>query len=146
MIKFFSKTDPPCPVASRPWAIGRSPSLALLLCLAVAALGGCGGSSTEPCPLPVEVSGAVTSPVQTSGNNPSYTDEARQARIQGIVILQLVIDCRGDVTDVTVLQGLPLGLTEAAVDAVQSWRYRPATLNGEPISVFFNISINFRLQ
>lgn len=121
-------------------------ALAALALAMVALLGGCDSSPTEPCPMPIDITGDIVPPVRISGDQPQYTDEARRARVQGVVILQAVINCRGDVQDITVLKGLPMGLTEAAVAAVRTWRFRPATLNGRPISVYYNTTVNFRLQ
>ena len=56
------------------------------------------------------------------------------------------IDEQGNVTDVSVLKGLPMGLSEAAVEAVKQWKYKPATLNGKPVAVYFNLTVNFQLQ
>ena len=74
-----------------------------------------------------------------------YTAEAREARIQGVVILQLVLDEKGRVADVKALKGLPYGLTESAITAVRQWRFEPATRNGVPVAVKYNVTINFRL-
>jgi len=70
----------------------------------------------------------------------------RQARIQGVVILQAIVDSLGNVGYVKVLKGLPEGLTESAVQVVQEWRYEPATLHGEPVPVYINLTVNFSLQ
>ena len=77
---------------------------------------------------------------------PQYTEIARKARIQGVVILQTIIDKDGNITDVKVLKGLPMGLTEAATTAVTQWKHNPATLNGKPVAVYFNLTVNFQLQ
>lgn len=77
---------------------------------------------------------------------PMYTETAREERIQGLVILRLVIDETGRVTDVEVLKGLPYGLTETAMQTVEQWRFEPATHRGKPVSVLYNITINFRLK
>lgn len=77
---------------------------------------------------------------------PSYPEEARKQRIQGVVVLRTVIAEDGSVTDVEVLKGQPEGLSEAAVEAVSQWRFEPATLNGKPIAVYYNLTINFRLD
>jgi protein TonB len=92
------------------------------------------------------VSGDIVAPLKIYAPQPQYTEEARRARVQGTVIVQAIIDCRGFVTEVNVLQGLPLGLSEATVSAVSQWRFTPATLNGMPISVYYNLAVNFRLQ
>jgi protein TonB len=95
---------------------------------------------------PIRVGGAVVAPVRIHDPRPLYTEVARKARIQGVVILQAVIDREGNVTEVTVLKPLPFGLSEAAVDAVRQWRFKPATLNGRPVTVYYNLTVNFSLQ
>lgn len=117
-----------------------------MTCLSLG-LGGCDRRSpTEPCIGPLPVTGSVMRPIRISGPTPQYTEEARRARIQGTVVVQATIDCEGRVTNVTVLQSLPLGLTESAVDAISQWVFEPATLDGEAVSVFYDLSVNFRLQ
>ena len=74
-----------------------------------------------------------------------YTAEAREERIQGVVILRLQIDEAGGVTDAEVLKGLPLGLSEAAVAAARQWRFGPATRDGEPVAAQRNVVVEFRL-
>lgn len=95
---------------------------------------------------PIFVTGDVKKPVKISDVQPQYTEIARKARIQGVVILQTIIDKEGNITDVKVLKGLPMGLTEAAIDAVNQWKFQPATLNGKPVAVYFNLTVNFQLQ
>ena len=92
------------------------------------------------------VEGDVLPPKRTYAPRPNYTEEARRARIQGVVILQAVVDAVGQVGYVKVLKGLPEGLTESAVQVVEQWRYEPATLNGEPVPVYINLTVNFSLQ
>ncbi len=131
----------------RPRPAGRARRIAAALLVVAGALWtACDNSPTEPCPGPMAVSGNVTPPVKIYTPQPQYTEEARRARIQGVVILQTIIDCRGDVTEVTVLKGLPMGLTESAVAAVSQWRFEPARVDGRPISVYYNLTVNFRLQ
>ncbi len=62
------------------------------------------------------------------------------------MILQAIVDAMGNVSQVQVLKGLPLGLTESAIETVQGWRYKPATLDGQPVAVYLNLLINFSLQ
>ena len=81
-----------------------------------------------------------------SDEDPIYPEEARQARVQGVVILQTIINALGKVTDIKVLKGLPSGLTEAAVEAVSQWEFRPATLEGKPVAVYYMVTISFSVQ
>jgi len=76
---------------------------------------------------------------------PIYPQVAREARRQGVVILEAVIDASGNVTSVSVLRGDPL-LDQAALDAVQQWKFKPATLNGEAIPVVMTVTVQFKLQ
>ena len=75
---------------------------------------------------------------------PVYPSLARAARIQGAVELQAVISKEGRIERVQVLRGHPM-LVNAAVDAVQQWRYRPYILNGEAVEVETHVTVNFSL-
>lgn len=99
-----------------------------------------------PADGPMEVGGDVTAPVKTHAPLPRYPEMARRARIQGTVIVRAVIGADGIVRDVEVIKGLPMGLTDAAVDAVRRWRFAPARLNGRPVDVYFDLSVTFGLQ
>lgn len=94
----------------------------------------------------VRVGGDVAAPRKTSAANPQYTAEARGARIEGVVVIEATIDKSGVVRCVRVLKGLPLGLSEAAADAIARSTYEPATLQGEPVAVLYNLTISFNLQ
>ncbi|MCG6949448.1 MAG: TonB family protein [Acidobacteria bacterium] len=95
---------------------------------------------------PMQIAGNVLAPVRVYSPDPHYPEEARHARVQGVVILQTIIDTLGNVTDIRVLKGLPSGLTEAAVEAVSSWRFKPATLEGEPVAVYYLVTVSFSVQ
>lgn len=97
-------------------------------------------------PQAVEMSGDILPPKKIDGRQPGYTEEARAARIQGIVILQAIIDEEGRVTHARVVKGLPMGLSESAIETVKTWTYSPAISEGEPIAVYYNFTINFSLQ
>ena len=100
------------------------------------------GSSDRPVPM----GAGMTPPVKIFGPEPGYTEEARQARVQGSVILQIVVDKQGGVGKVEVIKGLPLGLDTLARDTVKGWKFKPATLEGEPVAVFYTLILNFSLQ
>ena len=95
---------------------------------------------------PIQIGGNVLAPKRIYSPDPHYPEEARHARVQGVVILQTIIDTLGNVTDVKVLKGLPSGLTEAAVDAVSKWRFEPATLEGKPVAVYYLVTVSFSVQ
>ena len=88
----------------------------------------------------------IQAPVVVQRVEPIYTPEARAARISGIVIVEARISESGAVDDVYVMKPLPYGLAEAAVEAVRQWKFRPATLDGKPVAVAFNLTVNFRLD
>jgi protein TonB len=95
---------------------------------------------------PIHVGGDVAAPTKLSAPQPQYTEIARKARIQGVVIVQAIINKQGNVTDVKVLKGLPMGLDQSAVEAIRKWKFEPATLNGKPVDVYYNLTVNFTLQ
>jgi protein TonB len=95
---------------------------------------------------PIVVGGAVKKPEILVKTQPRYTELARRANIEGIVVLRAVIDERGYVTELEVLKDLPMGLDKAAVDAVRTWRFKPATLHDRPVKVYYNLTVNFTIQ
>jgi protein TonB len=76
---------------------------------------------------------------------PSYPTLARQARIQGSVQLRAVISKNGTIGNLSILGGHAM-LVASAIEAVKQWRYRPYLLNGEPIEVETEITVNFMLS
>jgi protein TonB len=94
----------------------------------------------------IPVGGEVARPLKIFSPKPQYTELARRAGLEGVVILQAVIDKQGEVGDVEVLRGLPLGLSESAVAAVERWRFEPATLRGQPVKVYLSLTVKFNLQ
>ena len=89
--------------------------------------------------------GAITAPVLLWKIEPEYTDEARRAKIQGTVVLHIEVDTRGQAQNITVKQGLGLGLDERAIEAVRRWRFRPGYRNGKPSVTAALVQVNFRL-
>ena len=76
---------------------------------------------------------------------PQYPPLARQARVQGTVLLHATISREGKIENLQVVSGHPL-LVPAALDAVRQWRYRPYVLNNEPVEVETQITVNFTLS
>jgi periplasmic protein TonB len=76
---------------------------------------------------------------------PDYPTLARQVRVQGQVVLRAIISREGTIENLQVLSGHPM-LIPAAVNAVRQWRYRPYVLNGEPVEVETQVTVNFVLS
>lgn len=76
---------------------------------------------------------------------PDYPAAARQLRVQGKVVLRAVISREGAIENLQVVSGHPM-LVRAAVDAVRQWRYRPYMLNGDPVEVETEVTVNFVLS
>ena len=79
---------------------------------------------------------------------PEFPELARRARIQGKVILQVVVRKDGTVGDIQVFKepAANLGFSDAAINAVSQWRYHPARQNGRPVDVFITVVVNFTIE
>lgn len=95
-------------------------------------------------PAPVRVGGAIKQPTQTRRVSPVYPAEAQAAGVQGVVIIEATLGTDGKVTDVRVLQSIPL-LDQAALDAVRQWEYTPTLLNDAAVPVILTVTVNFTL-
>lgn len=95
---------------------------------------------------PVHLTAEMTPPVAVYKVQPRYTEVARRAGVQGVVIVEAVVDEQGRVSNVRVLRHLPMGLDQAAIDAIQQWRFTPAAMQGRPVKVYFTLTANFTLQ
>jgi protein TonB len=113
----------------------------------VATIGTQGTAAAVPrlaLPSKVRVSSGVAEGMLIHQVKPHYPPLARQARVQGTVVLQAVIDRNGSVKDLRVLSGHPL-LVASAIDAVRQWHYHPYYLNREPVEAETLITIKFTL-
>jgi periplasmic protein TonB len=99
---------------------------------------------TPAPPTIVRAGGAIREPRKIVNVQPVYPEIARDAGIQGLVIIEATIDERGSVVDARVLRSQPL-LDGAALAAVRQWRYTPTLLNGVPVRVLMTVTINFSL-
>jgi protein TonB len=96
-------------------------------------------------PQRVRVSQGVSTGLLVRRVNPTYPPLARQARIQGTVVLHAVISKDGSIEGLTLISGHPM-LAPAAIDAVKQWKYKPYLLNGEPVEVDTEVLVNFTLS
>ena len=94
---------------------------------------------------PLRIGGDLTTPALIERVAPEYPPLALRARVQGVVILEAVVGRQGRVEDVHVLRSIPL-LDNAAITAVQQWRYSPLLLNGMPERFVLTVSVSFNLS
>jgi len=87
----------------------------------------------------------ATPPHATFRPEPDYTDAARQAQIQGTVVLDVTIRADGTGMVNKVARGLGYGLDEKAIEVFEKWRFEPGTLNGKPVDVQLQVTFNFHL-
>ena len=93
---------------------------------------------------PVRVGGNIKAPTLLNRVAPVYPAIAQSARVQGVVILEAVLDVSGRVSEVRVLRSIPL-LDQAAIDAVRQWQYTPTLLNGVPVPVIMTVTVTFTM-
>jgi TonB family protein len=94
---------------------------------------------------PTRIGGDVKAPTKIKDVKPLYPPIARDSRVQGVVIVEAIIDAAGDVVEARVLRSIPL-LDEAALEAVQQWRFTPTVVDGVPQAVVMTVTVNFTLQ
>lgn len=100
-----------------------------------------------PVPKVAGDTGEITPPKIASKVTPVFPEEARKARMDGVVILGCTIGVDGIVQEIRPVRSEPMGLTEAAMDAVKQWRYEPArNASGKPVAVFTTVTISFLLD
>jgi TonB family protein len=76
---------------------------------------------------------------------PNYTEEARRNKVQGVVVLRLLVDETGSVKNIRIVRGLPDGLNEKAIEAGYKLRFKPAMKDGKPVSYSTVVEMTFKL-
>jgi protein TonB len=94
---------------------------------------------------PVRVGGNIRAPAKVKDVKPVYPADAQSARVQGVVIIEAIIDEEGSVANARILRSIPM-LDLAALEAVSQWKFTPTQLNGVPIGVFMTVTVNFTLM
>jgi protein TonB len=131
--------------------LGGSGVLSALTSMPSGAVGGVGnggpsGGATDHLHGPILSFSALSQwPAVLYKVKPDYSEAARKAKCEGIVVLKLVIDETGLPRDIRVVRGLGLGLDEKAVEAVYRWRFRPGYRGSEAVAVAANVEFDFKL-
>ena len=113
-------------------------------------VGGVGGASTVAAgpqsPRIYKVGGDVSAPKVLHKVDPEYTKEARDAKIEGTVVVQTEIHTDGRAHNTSVVRSLDRGLDRNAIDAISQWEFDPGKRDGKPVTVTATIEVNFRLN
>src|SRR5581483_11103737 len=97
----------------------------------------CSEKNPEPC---------VTPPQAIFDPDPEYSKEARLAKYEGTCVIGLIVEADGSSSHITVISGVGKGLDEKAMDAVRSWKFRPATKGGKPVPAEILVEVQFHLH
>ena len=108
-------------------------------------VGGVLGGVVGEVEAPVRAVGEIKPPRLVKRVDPTYPEIARQARVEGVVIIEATTDIYGRVQRVKVLRSIPL-LDQSAIDAVRQWVYEPMVINGRPRGVIFTVTVHFKLK
>jgi TonB family protein len=101
--------------------------------------GGIGGGTYR-------VGGSVLAPRPLATPDPEYTEQAREARLQGMCVLELIVGADGRPRNIRVIRKLGMGLDEKAMIAVSQWTFAPATKQGTPVPVQISVQVSFKLN
>jgi periplasmic protein TonB len=108
--------------------------------------GGIGNSQSGPPGISViSTLRGATPPQLIYKVEPEFSEEARKAKHEGVVVLIIEVDSKGNVGSIRVLRALGLGLDEKAVEAVSQWRFRPGILDGKPVNTEATVQVTFQL-
>jgi periplasmic protein TonB len=91
------------------------------------------------------IGGGVSAPRLIYGPEPEFSDEARKAKYQGTLVLQVVVGPEGRTHDIRVAQSLGMGLDEKAIEAIRQWKFEPSRKDGVAVAVLVDIEVNFHL-
>jgi TonB family protein len=91
------------------------------------------------------VGGGVSAPVALNMVEAQFSDEARNAHYEGVCIVQVIVDAKGNPQNPRIVRALGLGLDAKAIEAVKRYKFKPAMKNGTPVPVMISVQVNFRL-
>ncbi len=118
----------------------------VLVSLIVLPIGGTLSAQQQPDAYGVyEVGNGVMAPKPVSTPNPEYTDRARKKKLNGSVVVAMIVTPDGKVRDPKVTKSLDKDLDKQALAAVSTWKFEPATKDGKPVAVHLKAEVDFRL-
>lgn len=93
----------------------------------------------------MSVGGGVSAPQLLHSVQPEFTDEARQAKLEGVVSIQLIVDAYGNPENIQIIRHLGMGLDRKAIEAVRQYKFKPAMYQGHPVPVRLKVDVDFHL-
>jgi TonB family protein len=124
----------------------HSGALASVLLFPCAGIALAQDSSQTPSEIVYERQGpGMTHPKAVYQPNPDYAERPRRKKLQGVVVLSMIVSADGTVRDPQVTQSLDKDLDKKAVECVKKWRYEPATKDGKPVAMRVAVEVDFRL-
>lgn len=100
-----------------------------------------------PAPQALRVgAGGISELKRTKNVTPEYPILAKKAEVEGLVVLDVLVDEKGKVAEIKVMKDMPMGLTQSAVQAVEQWEYEPARQFGRPVPAWMIVKVDFRLD
>lgn len=102
-------------------------------------------SDGQPVFLPNPSEG-IAPPKAINQHDPTYAEVAREAKVQGTCVLNVVINKQGLPEQIEVAKPLGVGLDDASIKAVRDWRFQPAMMSGQPVAVLVSVEVDFRLR
>jgi protein TonB len=138
------------PDTGREGGFGRSGASDGIETTSSGAIENIGASSVPPPPPPppagpIHLHSGIRAPEKIVHVAPAYPALARISRVQGMVIIEAIIDSRGNVESARVLRSIAL-LDQAALDAVHQWKFTPTLLNGVAVPIIMTVTVNFKLS
>jgi TonB family protein len=119
---------------------------ALLFAANTSAQMGFNGSTKPACTEKNPAPNCIPVPHVISSPQPAYSEEARKAKIEGSVVLVLIVDEKGNPTNLRVINSLGMGLDEKAIEAVRGWKFEPALgKDGKPVAAKIAVEVSFHL-
>jgi TonB family protein len=91
-------------------------------------------------------SAGITPPHAINAQDPTYAEVAREAKVEGTCVFNVIVSKQGLPEHIEVAKPLGVGLDDASIEAIRGWRFRPAVMNDQPVAVLVSVEVNFRLQ
>jgi TonB family protein len=126
-----------------------TPTVVMLAGAAVLLFGGTAlfaqDASEKTSELVYDVGNGVTAPKPVYTPEPEYSERARKKKINGSVVVAMIVTPEGRVREVKIAKSLDEGLNKQALAAVRTWKFEPATKDGKPVAVHLNVDVSFRV-